>query len=106
MMEELIANLPEPTNFVRKHLYVDPATGIELVVHESRGFELQFFSVIVLSTNRGPLPFTFEIPAKDFDEAVAGWKAAAAEALTRFGEEQRANSRRIIVPGNEAVRPS
>lgn len=59
-----------------------------------------------LMTRAGPLPLSFDIPAKSLGEAVDGFPAAAniavEETMQRLEEMRRESASSIIVPGADA----
>lgn len=69
-------------------------------VDESR--EVLFLGQAEIMTNMGPVPINFEIEGTTLDQAIAGFSAAAAEAIERtvqqIQEMRRQAASQLVVP--------
>lgn len=69
--------------------------------------EVIFTSQCFINTSNGQLSqqtvLSFRIPARTWEEAIVGWRAAAQQAIVEFSAQQIEQQKRIIVPALRTV---
>lgn len=100
---DILNAVPEFTGAAYRESFVD-AHGSEIVRITPRDEGVVIFlSSVQVNTTQGPMNLQFKIDADSIDAAIAAWQASARAALRAFGEQLRANQRRIVLPGNPAA---
>lgn len=100
---EVINGLPILGAVAKRESYQDKQ-GVEIIVITPLdGSPAEYQSALNMQTTQGPMRVTFGIKAGSVEDACTGWRQAAQEALREFGEQMKANQRRIVLPGNPAA---